>query len=250
MPEEIQLLLLNCRPRWWLLYAVAIFSGLRVKELRSLTVGHLKVDKGGLVLDAAWTKNRKDGFQPLPTDLLNRLAESAKDKGDSEPLLEVPLNAWEVLYRDLDRAGIKRKTAEGKVDFHSLRVTYINLIIENGASVKEAQDLARHSTPEMTMNVYARSRWDRRRDLAESIGQDIFRTKENKSVTTTGPQREMTDSPSTLKQREKRMRKGGLEPPQACAHKILNLARLPNSATFAICRAICLPSADKITFQA
>ncbi len=31
------------------------------------------------------------------------------------------------------------------------------------------------------------------------------------------------------------VRKGGLEPPRVLPHQILNLARLPNSATFARC---------------
>ena len=40
-------------------------------------------------------------------------------------------------------------------DFHSLRVLYISGVVTRGASVKVAQSLARHSTPELTFNVYA-----------------------------------------------------------------------------------------------
>ena len=42
------------------------------------------------------------------------------------------------------------------VDFHALRTTYITLVVKSGASVKEAQELARHSDPKLTMNVYTK----------------------------------------------------------------------------------------------
>ena len=42
------------------------------------------------------------------------------------------------------------------VDFHALRATYITMLVKSGASVKEAQELARHSDPKLTMNVYTK----------------------------------------------------------------------------------------------
>ena len=47
--------------------------GLRANELRNLAVKHLDIKRGGLHLDAAWTKNRKPGFQPLAASLVQRL---------------------------------------------------------------------------------------------------------------------------------------------------------------------------------
>ncbi len=45
--------------------------------------------------------------------------------------------------------------SEGRVvDFHALRATYITMLVKGGATVKQAQDLARHSDPKLTMNVY------------------------------------------------------------------------------------------------
>lgn len=57
-------------------------------------------------------------------------------------------------------AGIEKHTANGKLDFHACRVAYINLVLDSGVSLKEAQSLARHATLEMTMNVYGRVRED------------------------------------------------------------------------------------------
>ena len=72
------------------------------------------------------------------------------------------------LDKDLLIAGIPKSTPAGKLDFHACRVAYINLVLESGASIKEAQTLARHATPHLTMNVYGRVREER---LAQAIEQ-------------------------------------------------------------------------------
>ena len=71
--EEVQKLLSSCAPHRRLLYEMAIYSGLRANELRSLTIDDLDVGNSGVRLRAAWTKNRQDGFQPLPKSLVTRL---------------------------------------------------------------------------------------------------------------------------------------------------------------------------------
>ncbi len=42
------------------------------------------------------------------------------------------------------------------VDFHSLRVSYVTLLVQSCVSAKVAQELARHSDPRLTMNIYAK----------------------------------------------------------------------------------------------
>jgi len=46
--------------------------------------------------------------------------------------------------------------------------------MESGASVKEGQALARHSTPGLTLNTYARTRNDRLAELAERVGETVL----------------------------------------------------------------------------
>jgi integrase len=185
--EEINQLLDVCAPHRRLLLETALQTGLRAKELASLTLKHLDLENGGLRLDAQWTKNRKDGFQPVPQDLLVRLkvfAESgqpallyrryygrkdAQLKIPKQPLLYVPSHPSRELGRDLAKAGIPKETSEGKVDFHACRVAYITFVIESGVTVKEAQTLARHSTPELTMNIYARVREERLTAAVERV---------------------------------------------------------------------------------
>lgn len=68
-------------------------------------------------------------------------------------------------------------------DFAALRNSYVTLAAEAGANVKELQTLARHSTPDLTLNVYAKNRNERLSELAEKIGKNIlFGSKCAKSV--------------------------------------------------------------------
>ena len=185
--DEIQRLLAVSPPYRALLWETALFSGLRANELRHLSRDHLDVDEQGLHLDAAWTKNRKEGFLPLPQALIEKLYafDEALDRYrrvfkklpaflPAAPLLYVPRDPARELDKDLTTAQIPKHTKDGKLDFHALRVTYINLIIESGATVKEAQTLARHATPQMTMNIYGRTRQERLAGAVESIAQYVL----------------------------------------------------------------------------
>jgi len=74
-------------------------------------------------------------------------------------------HAGRTLRRDLGQEG----DGSGRLDFHCLRVTFITRIIELGATVPEAMTLARHSTPVLTLKVYARVRQERLGELAERL---------------------------------------------------------------------------------
>ena len=64
--------------------------------------------------------------------------------------------AAETLRVDLKAAKIPEAMAEGAIDFHSLRVTYITNLARAGVHPKVAQILARHSTIDLTMKVYTK----------------------------------------------------------------------------------------------
>jgi hypothetical protein len=72
--------------------------------------------------------------------------------------------------QDIKAAGIPKKAFGGKMDFHALRVAHVSLGIEAGASVKDAQALARLATAELTLNTYVRTRDERLSQIAERIG--------------------------------------------------------------------------------
>ena len=100
-----------------------------------------------------------------------------------DPLLYVPSHTDRVLKIDLEAAGIPANTPKGKLDFHACRVAYINLLLESGdVSAKEVQELARHSTSDLTMNVYGRVREDRLAAAVERVGSRILQRKSVPSV--------------------------------------------------------------------
>ena len=63
---------------------------------------------------------------------------------------------------------------EGKLDFHACRTAFINLVLDSGVSVKDAQELARHSTVDLILNVYGRAREDRMAEAVERIGMQVL----------------------------------------------------------------------------
>jgi hypothetical protein len=58
-------------------------------------------------------------------------------------------------------------------------VAYINFVIESGVSIKEAQVLAHHATPELTMNVYGRVREERLSKAVEKVARTLLPDEEH-----------------------------------------------------------------------
>src|SRR5262249_51051887 len=79
-------------------------------------------------------------------------------KAPGRPVFEgMPRRTAKMLRYDLKAAGVAIETPEGVIDFHGTRVTYITNLVASGASVKTCQTLARHSTPSLTIGVYAKT---------------------------------------------------------------------------------------------
>ena len=172
--EDIAAIFAVTPPERGLLYEMALFSGLRLGELRRLTGAHLDIDRGGVRLNAEWTKNRRAGFQPLPGHLVSKLARATEFP--SSPLLPVPSQAQVTrnFVRDLAAAAIPKVTEEGVAVFHSWRGTYATLLDSLGASAKETQELMRHATPVMTMQRYVQARHDRQKALVQTMADAVI----------------------------------------------------------------------------
>jgi hypothetical protein len=56
----------------------------------------------------------------------------------------------------LAAAGIEYDGPAGRFDFHALRVQYVTGLAWAGVEQTAGQKLARHSTPNLTSNVYSR----------------------------------------------------------------------------------------------
>jgi integrase len=181
--EEIQGIFEVATDYQKLVLTMAMVTGCRAGELRSLQIDDLDAKTGVLTLRPGITKNKKVKHMALPGPLVDALlyayhsGETArryeqntrKNQAPAETLLFVPTHPARELDRLRERAGIPKKTKDGIATFHSLRATFVTLVAEQGATVKELQSLARHSDPRLTMNVYAKSRDEREAQVIEGV---------------------------------------------------------------------------------
>ena len=163
-----------------LLYAVAIQSGLRSGECRSLTRGRLFLDdeQPYIVCKARSTKNKKDARQYIQPGLAAELAQHIGTKAPAAPVFNMPdetnvarmfradladaRRAWLKATQDPDER-LRREQSdflqavnhEGeKADFHSLRHTTGAWLALAGNHPKVVQTVMRHSTITLTMDTY------------------------------------------------------------------------------------------------
>ncbi len=145
-----------------ILYRVAIWTGFRAAELRSLTRESfdLQADPPTVTVAAAYSKRRDTDVQPIRPDMAAILSPWLANKPAGVPVFaRMPKMTARTLKWDLKAAGIDYRDASGHVlDFHALRHSYISIIVRSGVSVKMAQELARHSTPTLTIGRYAHTR--------------------------------------------------------------------------------------------
>lgn len=155
-------------------YLIAFATGFRAGELTALSRASFALDKNPpvVVLKASETKNRRPVRQPLPLSVVNELRGYLGRRPAEGPLWpgtwsEKPVK---MLKEDLAAAGIEYRvvTEDGPrfLDFHALRHTFISFLAAASVGMKELQLLARHSSPDLTLEVYTHSTAAR---LAESV---------------------------------------------------------------------------------
>lgn len=171
LTDEEVVKLLNASPpdrRLW--YDVALQTGFRVNELRSLTVGDLDLFGPSLRLAAEHSKDRKEWRQPITRELADRLSALAKGCRREQPLLGIPgRTAGDRIADDFIAAGVKILVdGVGKATWHSLRKVFINNVVKGGNDLKTIMTLARHSTATMSMEVYAAADSSRLREAQEA----------------------------------------------------------------------------------
>ena len=155
-----------------LIYKTLVLTGLRRNELASLTVGQVELDGSMPFLDLspADEKNGEGSTIPLRADLAEdlrlwlsdapkphtlRLRIDAVSCDGKRSLFTVPVGLVRILDRDLNAAGIKKSDERGRtIDVHALRHSFGTLLSVGGVSPRTAQAAMRHSTIDLTMNVY------------------------------------------------------------------------------------------------
>jgi integrase len=155
-----------------LIYRILVRTGLRVNELRLLRWSDLDLNAGEMVIRSEVSKNRKASRLPIAPHLIEELnawrAES--HTGKDGHVVVVSDRILKMFNDDCLAAGIAKVDAAGRhVDLHCLRHTFGHLLVGMGVDIKTVQTLMRHSTPSMTLGVYAHSDKGRLRDAVAAL---------------------------------------------------------------------------------
>ncbi len=171
---------MNAPDRAWA-YRIAAGTGFRAGEVSSLTPESFDLDgeMPTVTVQAGYSKRKRRDEQPIRADLANILRNwlSGKEPGQCVcPLpdgkagmmlkadMRVARDQWIAEARSQEERSQREQSdflrpvdAMGRhADFHALRVYFISRVVEAGANVKEAMELARHSDPKLTLRTYAR----------------------------------------------------------------------------------------------
>jgi len=161
-----------------LLYQLAVETGLRAGELRSLTRSSFALgDTPTVTVAAAYSKRRREDILPLRPATAARLRVHLSAKLDNAPAFNMPAPENVVLMFRADLADaraawiadaephdrVEREKSDflayedgaGRfADFHALRHTCGSLLAASGVHPKVAQAIMRHSTIDLTMSRY------------------------------------------------------------------------------------------------
>ncbi len=175
-------------------YRLALGTGFRTQELRSLTPAAFDLDATPptVAVAAARSKRRRNDTQPIWRDLAEILRSSLAGRSQGErQFAKLPQNTARMMRSDLRAARkawiaaasdgreriaraesdflLYRNEAGAVVDFHATRHMYVSALVSGGASVNVAQELARHSSPMLTVGLYSHTRFHDLEGALESL---------------------------------------------------------------------------------
>jgi integrase len=187
-------------PERGLVYQLALETGLRRDEIRSLKRTSFDFDGLSVQVDSAYTKNRKAATVPVKAATMTLIKQHLKSKmptaqafgladNHTARMLQDDMTAaredWIQAVKDnpsehrrrVESDFLKVDTHDGKVDFHCLRHTFATWLVQAGVDIKTTQTLLRHSTPAMTLGIYAHAQSDNLTAAINSLPD--FETKES-----------------------------------------------------------------------
>ncbi len=149
-------------PQRAMLYRLALETGLRANELRSLTRASFTLEgkEPTVTIAAAYAKNRRQDLLPLRADTVCELRAFLASMLPTARVFSMPSSEHtaKMLRADLELAGIPYRDESGRVaDFHALRHSFVSSLARSGVHPKTAQALARHCSVSLTLDRYTHS---------------------------------------------------------------------------------------------
>ncbi len=141
----------------YVLYLLAVETGLRRNELRSLTVAAVDLKnscvfvKGGI--DGA-TKNKDEAVQHFTPETGQILKEYIRGKMPNTQLFKIQNKSAEMIQADCEAAGVEVENHKGKLNLHSCRHTCGSYLAASGVSPKVVMEIMRHHDINLTMSRY------------------------------------------------------------------------------------------------
>jgi integrase len=196
IPDEINALLNNTTDqKYRTLFMLAIMSGARQGELFGLKWSDINWENSQVHIQRTFNNQQ---WYDVKTETSNR-------KIDLGPSMMAELKKWKLACppNDLDlifanEAGqplnhnnaVSRyfnpaleKAEIERIRFHDLRHTYASLLIEQGENIKYIQTQLGHSSPTVTLNIYAHLMNKVNQEAACRLENTIFKTTGHKMVT-------------------------------------------------------------------
>ena len=138
-----------------MLYRLAVESGLRANELRTLKVSSFDFDDNAVTVEAAYSKHRRRDVLQLRPDTAAQLKQFVKGKLPAALAFDMPNKPVKMIKDDLKASKIAYVDDAGRyADFHSLRHTTGTLLAAAGVHPATAQSIMRHSDINLTMGRY------------------------------------------------------------------------------------------------
>jgi integrase len=153
-----------------MLYRLAVETGLRANELRTLKVSSFDLDECTVTVQAAYSKRKREDVLPLRPDTAAELRGFLSDKLPDARVFRVPDKPVKMLRADLADADIVYVDEAGRyADFHALRHTTGSWLAANGVHPKIAQTIMRHSDINLTMSRYTHTLTGQEAEAVKSL---------------------------------------------------------------------------------
>lgn len=158
--EELERLLSKCNPDWRLAVLIALYTGLRFKDVCFLRWDSIHFEKDLIVLIPAKTERLGKKVRiPIHAELRDIL----QHLPDNNSEYVIPVFAAKYGKKDFqgEFSALLKKTdieanSEGRISFHSLRHTFVTVLEDAGVSREAAQKLVGHGSPAVT-DIYSHS---------------------------------------------------------------------------------------------